>query len=567
MRRPHPIALRALFLAWTWLGLTALAAETPQPPSILYGELFDAVQRGNLYPDSKTFADAIAKAPAADILRAWRKDHGSASFDLKAFVDRWFDMPETPSTIYRSDPNQDVCRHVDDLWPVLTRQPDDEANSSLLPLPRRYVVPGGRYREIYYWDTYFTMQGLEASGRHDLTDDMLANFAYLIDTYGHIPNGNRSYYLSRSQPPYFASMVALVAKRRGDEVYGQYLPQMQKEYAFWMEGADKLPRGGAHRRVVKLGDGTVLNRYWDDRAAPRDESYREDIATAAESRRPRGEVYRHLRAAAESGWDFSSRWLTDGKTLATIHTSDFLPVDLNTLLYQLERAIGLGFAARGDEVNARRWAKIAEQRAEAIRRVFWSDARGIYTDYLFKERKLADTVTLAGLHPLYFGIATREQARRTASTVRLKLLRPEGVVPTAIVSGQQWDAPNGWPPLVWITVDGLRRNGEAELGDAIADRWIRENVNLYRRTGKLVEKYDVTGDEDAKGGEYPTQDGFGWTNGVLRRLLEARCEQRAAQGGSPSWRGNPSRISYQGAFDATKMWAVGFNDGASASVP
>jgi alpha,alpha-trehalase len=280
-----------------------------------------------------------------------------------------------------------------------------------------------------------------------------------------------------------------------------------------------------------LQDGTVLNRYWDDRAAPRDESYREDIATAAESKRPKAEVYRHLRAAAESGWDFSSRWLTDGKTLSTIHTSDFLPVDLNTLLYQLELAISQGFTAKGDSQRAETWSKVAERRAEAIRRVFWSDARGIYTDYLFKERRLADTVTLAGLHPLYFGIATPEQSKRTAVTVRMKLLRPEGVVPTNIVSGQQWDAPNGWPPLVWITVEGLRRNGEADLAYAIAERWKRENVNLYRRTGKLVEKYDVTGDDDAKGGEYPTQDGFGWTNGVLRRLLESHCEQRAAATG------------------------------------
>jgi alpha,alpha-trehalase len=509
-------------------ALAVRAAQAPQPPSILYGELFDAVQRGNLYPDSKTFADAIAKAPPAEIMRAWEKDRGSTGFNLQAFVDRWFSLPETPSTVYKSDPDQNVCKHIDELWPVLTRQPDDESNSSLLPLPRRYVVPGGRYREIYYWDTYFTMQGLEASGRHDLTDDMLANFAYLVDTYGHIPNGNRSYYLSRSQPPYFASMVALVAQRKGDPAYLQYLPQLQKEHAFWMEGAGQLARGAAHRRVVKLPDGTVLNRYWDDRAAPRDESYREDIATAAESKRPKAQVYRDLRAAAESGWDFSSRWLTDGKTLSTIHTTDFLPVDLNTLMYQLELAIGEGYAAKGDAGQAQQWSDIAERRAEAIRSVFWNDARGVYTDYLFNERRLSDAVTLAGLHPLYFGVATPEQVKRTAATVRLKLLRPEGVVPTPILSHQQWDEPNGWPPLVWITVEGLHRNGEAELADAIASRWIRENVSFFRRTGKLVEKYDVTGDEDAKGGEYPTQDGFGWTNGVLRGLLAEDCGQPTA---------------------------------------
>jgi hypothetical protein len=168
---------------------------------------------------------------------------------------------------------------------------------------------------------------------------MLANFAHLIDTYGHIPNGNRTYYLSRSQPPFFAAMVARAADRDGESLYGKYLPQLLREHEFWMQGADRLVPGTAHRRVVRLRDGTVLNRYWDDRAAPRDEAWREDIETARQSGRPAAEVYRNLRATAESGWDFSSRWLADGRTLSTIRTIDILPVDLNALLHEMERAV------------------------------------------------------------------------------------------------------------------------------------------------------------------------------------------------------------------------------------
>jgi alpha,alpha-trehalase len=135
---------------------------------------------------------------------------------------------------------------------------------------------------------------------------MVRNFAHLIDRFGHIPNGNRTYYLSRSQPPFFAAMVNLIAAREGDSVYTRYLPQLASEYAFWMEGEATLSRGAAHRRVVRLHDGTVLNRYWDDRDTPREESYREDVETARAANRSSQEVYRNLRAAAESGWDFTS---------------------------------------------------------------------------------------------------------------------------------------------------------------------------------------------------------------------------------------------------------------------
>src|SRR5262249_22447804 len=152
----------------------------------------------------------------------------------------------------------------------------------------------------------------EESGRHDLIVSMLHNFAWLIDQFGHIPNGNRTYYLSRSQPPFFAAMVELAAQRDGADAYRQYLPQLKKEYAFWMDGAASLAPGAAHRRVVKLADGAVLNRYWDDRDTPREESFREDRETAKASGRPAAEVYRNIRATAESGWDFSSRWFADG---------------------------------------------------------------------------------------------------------------------------------------------------------------------------------------------------------------------------------------------------------------
>lgn len=507
---------------------TAALAAAPQPPSLEFPALFDAVQRSTIYPDSKTFADAIPKEDPAVINAAFERERRMRSFDLKAFVQKHFDEPEHAGTTFKPDPSRNVCQHIDALWSSLTRGPDDaKAGSSLLPLPHRYVVPGGRYREVYYWDSYFTMVGLEASGRHDLVVEMVDNFAHLIDDVGHVPNGNRTYYLSRSQPPFFAAMVKLVAQKDGDAIYAKYLPQLKKEHDFWMAGADQVPRGGADRRVVRLPGGELLNRYYDDRATPRDESYREDVATAKISGRPAATVYRELRAAAESGWDFSGRWLTDGKTLATIHTTDYLPPDLNALLYQLEVALAQGYAAAGNDADARGMKAVAETRAGAMRKVLWSDQKHFYLDYLWRERKHSNTVTAAGLYPFYFDVATREQAAPAAATARLYLLRSGGIVPTPLHSGQQWDAPNGWAPLQWIAIQGLSRYGEKDLASAITWRWTHKNLAAYAREHKLVEKYDVEGEGPARDGEYPTQDGFGWTNGVLRALLTPACQPPA----------------------------------------
>src|SRR5262249_45598188 len=373
-----------------------------------------------------------------------------------------------------------------------------------------------------YWDSYFTMLGLEESGRQDLALGMVENFASLIDRYGHIPNGNRTYYLSRSQPPFFAAMVDVVAAGSPDPaaVYRRFLPALSGEYAFWMEGADALKPGSAHRRVVRLADGTLLNRYWDDRDSPRDESYREDVETAHAARRPAADVYRDLRAGAETGWDFSSRWLADGRTLASIPTTALLPVDLNSLMFHLETTLAKAYALAQEPAKAAALAARAAQRKGAILRYLWDPGSGAYADYLWSQRRPSGQLTAAALYPLFFGIAAQADADRVATVVRARLLEPGGLATTTVGPGRHGDPPNGWAPLQWIAVKGLSDYGESKLARTIAARWIGTVVDAYRRTGKLMEKYDVV--EPAReggGGEYPGQDGFGWTNGVLRRML------------------------------------------------
>jgi alpha,alpha-trehalase len=521
--RSQNAAMRKYLFALCFVLVAPLAGArdvAPLPPSQLYGELFQRVQTERMFPDSKTFADASAKSAPAEILRRYAADKNRAGFSLRTFVEENFDIPGAVGGDFVTAPREEIRVHVDRLWAALTREPRDIPGvDSLLPLTTRYVVPGGRFRELYYWDSYFTMVGLQTSGRHDLVADMIENFAGLIDRYGHIPNGARSYQLSRSQPPFFAAMVTLQAEHAGDAALIERLPQLEREHDFWMSGAANLPRGAAYRRVVRLADGTVLNRYWDDLDIPRDEAYVEDKEAAKSGSRPEAEVYRDLRAAAESGWDFSSRWLVGGNDLGATRTTDFLAVDLNSLLYQLERTIARACRAAQRASCDRDMTARASSRKSAMLRLMWDEDLGAFVDYNWRAGNRSGRMTAAAAYPLFVGIASREQGRRVARALERHLVKPHGLATTTEDTGQQWDAPNGWAPLQWIAISGLRNYGERPLAAKVAAGWVAENARVYCKTGKLVEKYNVLDAGAGAGGEYPVQDGFGWTNAVLIKLL------------------------------------------------
>ncbi|MCB9048763.1 MAG: alpha,alpha-trehalase TreF [Lewinellaceae bacterium] len=499
--------------------------ETKQnlPPQERYGELFIAVQMNQVFPDGKTFVDCTPKYPTDEILDKYQSAKGLESFDLKAFVLDNFELPRQYASGYQSDTSRSAAEHINELWPVLTRQPDDTAavRGTLIPLPNPYIVPGGRFGEIYYWDSYFTMLGLQAAGKVDMIENMIDNFAYLIDTIGFIPNGNRDYFLTRSQPPFFAAMVQLLATEKGSEVYQKYLPQLEKEYRFWMNGIEQASaENPAVGHVVRLKDGSILNRYWDEGDYPRAEMYRDDVETVEKSGRDEKTAYRHIRSACESGWDFSSRWLADKENLHTIHTNDIIPVDLNCLLYNLEQTLAAAYAQAGDQENTSIFQQRALQRQISILRYCWDSTGSFFKDYDFVADSIIDVPSLAGMFPLFFNIAVPEQARKAAAVLERDFLKAGGLLTTLNHTGQQWDAPNGWAPLQWASIVALRNYGFQELANEAKKRWVNLNIKVYRNTGKMVEKYNV---EDmsllAGGGEYPVQDGFGWTNGVLLRLL------------------------------------------------
>lgn len=497
------------------------AQAAPQTPQQALGDLFVAVQTSRLFGDNKVFADAIPKSDPQGILERYRRKRPQGAVALRRFVEANFAFPALEATAPAPVGQVPLAVHIDALWNALTREDRQVPEfDSLLPLPKPYVVPGGRFLELYYWDSYFTMLGLEASGRQDLLRDMVADFAYLIDRYGHVPNGTRTYYLSRSQPPFFFAMVGLLTPEDPAASWAKYLPELRREHAYWMRGEDAVPPGAASARVVRLRDGALLNRYWDDLDLPRDESYAEDVRVAqASTRDPKG-LYRDIRAAAESGWDFSSRWFADGRSLATLRTTKIAPVDLNSLLFGLESAISEGCARRRERACADEYRQRATARHAAIDRYLWDAPSGTYLDYEWTDGSRPSRVTAATLYPLFFGLASRAQADAVGEVVRAQLLEDGGLVTTTVESGQQWDAPNGWAPLQWIAVSGLTRYRQDALAAAIACRWVVNVNRVYRESGKLVEKYDVvTTGRPGGGGEYPAQDGFGWTNGVTRKLI------------------------------------------------
>jgi alpha,alpha-trehalase len=497
-----------------------VATAQQKTPRQLFPGLFESVQSSDIFPDNKTFVDCTPKYEPSLIMKAYNEQLGKAGFNLKEFVLANFTVP-AGTHAFQTNIEEGIRKHIDTLWQVLQRKPDAASKlSSLAALPNPYIVPGGRFREVYYWDSYFTMLGLQESKQTKVISNMIDNFAYLIDTYGFIPNGNRAYYLTRSQPPFFSLMVNLLAKSNGNAVLIKYQPQLVKEYNYWMLGGNSLANNQATHRAVRMADGTLLNRYWDESDEPREESYIKDVDAAKNTNQPLPVFYHHIRAAAASGWDFSSRWFDDPSKLATIKTTDLAPVDLNCLLYNLELTIAHTYQLKDNQKLYALYTGKAETRKKAILKYFWDQKTGWFNDYNWTTKQLADVPTLAAVFPLEFKIATPEQAKKVADGLKKSFLKPGGLVTTLNFSGQQWDAPNGWAPLQYMAIDGLENYGQSELAKDIATRWLQLNIRVFKKTGKLLEKYNVVDTGlTAGGGEYPLQDGFGWTNGVLLKLM------------------------------------------------
>ncbi|KAG7389441.1 hypothetical protein PHYPSEUDO_010326 [Phytophthora pseudosyringae] len=563
------------------------------------GELLHEVQMLELFPDSKQFVDMPIKATSSvdQVLSQFQELKASGGnttegaawkAQMAAFVDRHFDPPgaeltpitppdykegEIPPQIaaIRSERLRGWAMELHKLWKELARVPaftsaDQTARSSFLhslpvvaapgeepqnALARQFngenvlVVPGGRFRESYYWDSYWIVQGLLVSGLHQTARGVVNHLLEYVAEFGFVPNGGRVYYLTRSQPPMLSDMVRVVARLEdGDGDVNawdlQYLratiPLLEREYDFWMHR-------GVHGHTVEVpqsaGETVVLNRYVAHAGEPRPESYREDVRTASTAFASRNattakaSLYDELIAAAESGWDFSSRWLGDYSTLATIRTSRVIPVELNAILHRVELNLAKFHELLGNAVASARFRNAAKTRARAMDAVLWSEPDGCWKDFLLDSRSHSPVVSVSNYSPLWGGAFDASNTSRlekiVASLETSGLVQEGGVQTTTSATGQQWDAPNAWPPLQDIIIEGLQAAGTAKsraLAKRLVQTWVKAGLAAWQKTGLMFEKYNAqqlggVGD----GGEYTPQFGFGWSNGAILTFLTKYHEQ------------------------------------------
>ncbi|XP_052783364.1 trehalase-like [Mya arenaria] len=521
------------------------------------GPLLEALQTARLFPDSKTFVDMSLKANPDEVLTAFNNLNDTSRSDpaqLRQFVSRYFEDPDTEfetwvSMDYVKNPTflsevedkdynafgKDLCG----IWKHLGRKikadvRTNQTRYSLIYLDKPFIVPGGRFRETYYWDSYWVIKGLLTCGMNTTVKGMLENFVNLVSTYGKIPNGNRIYYTERSQPPLFIPMVDMYLKATGDlEFVRENIDVIEREYLFWI-----------HYRSVDLqvgGKKVQLNRFATLIDKPRPESYREDIETAqiaAARGRPASDVYISLASAAESGWDFSSRWFsreyneTSNKSLwlSYIDTTDVIPVDLNSILCWNEKILSDLFHQLGNGYsgNFTNYKRKHEARQQHIQDVFWDSERGQWFDYWLSLKEHRTSFYPSNLFPMFVGCFNESDDTGYRAIKYLQdnnLLEYKSGVPTSLVeTGQQWDFPNAWPPMIDVVITSLERRGTSQARDLalqLANQWIESNYQGYTRTHHMFEKYVVTDvGSRGSGGEYDVQEGFGWTNGVVLDLLK-----------------------------------------------
>lgn len=420
--------------------------------------------------------------------------------------------------------------------------PDFSPQPGLLYLPRPYVVPGGRFNEMYGWDSYFIVRGLLRDGLVEEAKNVIDDLLYEIRNYGMILNANRSYYLTRSQPPFLTGMILEVYRRTHDRQWiVDSLPAIEAYYRFWIGEPHLTPSTGLSR-YFDPGEGPapeviaserdpsgvthydrVLTYFREHRIEDYDVSQYYD----AKAHRLTPLFYKGDRSMRESGFDPSARF--GPFSVDIIH---YNPVCLNSLLYRMEREtaeLSSYIPARAGEAAV--WRKRAEDRAALINALMWNEQDGQYQDYDFARRRTRRYPFLTTFYPLWVGIASSAQAARV--TANLPLFERDGGLQTSTTqSGDQWDAPFGWAPLQLIAIEGLRRYGYRAEADRISDKFLAMVVLEYHQSGLIVEKYDVVRrsielNREIKFGYHTNEAGFGWTNAVFTNLLDALpAEQR-----------------------------------------
>ncbi|GMN31402.1 hypothetical protein TIFTF001_003245 [Ficus carica] len=516
---------------------------------------------GKSYFDPKLYLDLSLKTELSFVERAFDRlledSSGSVSDgDLSRFVEEFFegsgedlvgaeteDFAAEPEEFLPKVKNREVriwALEVHSLWKNLSRKVSEKVFEkpefhTLLPVPEQVIIPGSRFREVYYWDSYWVIRGLLASKMYKTAKAIVSNLISLVEEYGYVLNGARAYYTNRSQPPLLSAMVCEIYKRTEDlDLARKSLPALLKEHQFW--------NLGLHEVTIEDDQACdhTLSRYYAMWNMPRPESSTVDKESASKisNEFEKQRFYREVASAAESGWDFSTRWMRNHSEFTTLATTSVLPVDLNAFILGMELDIAFLAKVTGDHSISERYSEASQARKKAIESVFWNAEMGQWNDYWLSNSNCKEAQTweaenqnqkifASNFIPLWIEsfhsdpILVNKVMRSLQSS---GLLCACGIATSLTNSGQQWDFPNGWAPIQHMIVEGLARSGSKEarkLAEDIAVRWIRTNYVAYKRTGAMHEKYNVENCGDfGGGGEYVPQTGFGWSNGVVLALLE-----------------------------------------------
>ncbi|KTD61078.1 Alpha,alpha-trehalase [Legionella spiritensis] len=395
----------------------------------------------------------------------------------------------------------------------------------LLYLPHPYVVPGGRFNEMYGWDSYFIELGLLESGRLQLAKNMVDNLIYEVNHYGMVLNANRTYYLQRSQPPLLTEMILAYYHKTGDKDWlKSTLPAIDKLYQFWVTPPHLIPELGLSRYYAG-GVGKPPEEspdYYEKVRAyfkARDvDDYDKSLYYDARHDTLTELFYIADRTVRESGFDISAKF---GPFSAAI--LDYAPVDLNVLLVQMEKDASAIYTILGEPETADGWKKRAQTRSRLVNQFMWDDKAGYYFDYNFKARRLRPYIYATTFYPLWAGIASPKQARAVVRNLSV-LLGKGGLVTSAYQQDVQWDAPFGWAPMQYFAVEGLKKYGYRDLALDLAARFVTTINKGFQQARTIFEKYDVQNvsihtDNKIKYSYATNEVGFGWTNGVYLVFL------------------------------------------------
>lgn len=480
------------------------------------------------------------------IKQTWKTLTRNQTHLLDAAKDSKIDhVPGTPWLIYIS-PQEDFAEIKSTLSKVLSAEELAQIELRVLPaeveqieehgllyLPHEYVVPGGRFNEMYGWDSYFIVLGLLQDGELTLAKSIIEQLIYQIEHYGTVLNANRTYMLNRSQPPLLTQMVLKLFEYTQDrEWLAAVLPEIESYYFYWtvpphlnqatgLSHYNALGAGPAPEVVSSEVDEMGRTHYDRIREYYRHfqvEDYDVDLYYDREQDILTDLFYQGDRSMRESGFDPTNRF--GPFSVDIIH---YAPVCLNVFLYQMELDIARIQYLIGHEDSVTFWKHHAQRRLQAIDKFLWDESVGMYFDYNFRtgERRFYEFATT--FLPLWSGIASESQAQRIVANLS-EFEAPGGLLTSTHVSGNQWDAPFGWAPLQLFAVEGLRRYGYYQEADRLACKFIKLVVQEFGKSGTIVEKYDLERcsanvSDEIFFGYSSNEIGFGWTNGVFLELL------------------------------------------------